>query len=167
MMAAGAGHGIGRTLLGELLFANWAGFRHHVSHNLGSMNSTEPPVQLRGILHAAGARLFGRAIDPVPAQHTVREIFDLGHRAVSWTLAAIHDSHGLSVHRKPPFASHLLMRQSEEKKAQVRAILQINSDESARAGRLAGDQSLRTEQYRISLRIDLCALLLDIVSDGR
>ena len=36
MVTAGAGHRIGWPLLGELLFADRAGFGYHVSHNLGS-----------------------------------------------------------------------------------------------------------------------------------
>jgi hypothetical protein len=44
------------------------------------------------------------------------EVFDFGDSAVSWTLAAIHDNHRLSFHRKPPFAPHLLTRQNEENK---------------------------------------------------
>jgi len=46
--------------------------------------------------------LLGWAVDPVPAQHAVREVFDLGENAVSRTLAAINDNHRLSLHRKPP-----------------------------------------------------------------
>jgi hypothetical protein len=34
MFAARAGHGIGRFLLRQLLFADWAGFSHHVRHSL-------------------------------------------------------------------------------------------------------------------------------------
>ena len=36
IFSAGAVHGIGRLLLSELLFADWAGFGHHVGHNLAS-----------------------------------------------------------------------------------------------------------------------------------
>ena len=46
--------------------------------------------------------LLGWAVDPVPAQHAVGEVFDLGENAVSRTLAAIHDNRRLSLHRKPP-----------------------------------------------------------------
>ena len=46
--------------------------------------------------------LLGWAVDPVPAQHAVREVFDLGENTVSRTLAAINDNHRLSLHRKPP-----------------------------------------------------------------
>jgi hypothetical protein len=60
--------------------------------------------------------LLGGAVYPIPAQHTVREVFDLGHNAFSWTLAAIRENHLLGFHRKPPFALHLLTRQDEEKR---------------------------------------------------
>lgn len=59
--------------------------------------------------------LLGWAVYPIPAQHAVREVLDLGHDAFSWTLAAIRDNHLLGFHRKPPFAFHLLTRPNEEK----------------------------------------------------
>jgi len=152
MFTAGAGHGIGRTLLGKLLFANWAGFRHHISHNPGSLGSAKPPAQLRGILRGAEAMLLGRVVDPVPAQHAVREVFDLGYRAVSWTLAAIHDSHRLSLHRKPPFAPHLLMRQSEEKRLKFGRFFRSIQTSGALADRLAADKSRSRGRWQLCAR---------------
>jgi hypothetical protein len=44
MFTAGARHRVGRPLLGELLFADWARFGHHIGHNLGSLDSGSPEV---------------------------------------------------------------------------------------------------------------------------
>jgi len=44
MFSAGAVHGIGRLLLGELSLADWAGFGHHVGHNLASCSIEIKPL---------------------------------------------------------------------------------------------------------------------------
>ncbi len=62
---------------------------------------------------------------------SVSEIFDFGHNAMSWTLAALRDIHRFGFHRKPPFCPSPTKRESEGKRDSFgprKTILQINSD---------------------------------------
>lgn len=44
MFTAGAVHRIGRLLLGQLPFADWAGFGHYISHDLASLLTGTIPL---------------------------------------------------------------------------------------------------------------------------
>ena len=56
VVTAGARHGVGRVLLGQLLLADWAGFSHHVGHGLLLLVSSgmRPSIELDATNRGSG-----------------------------------------------------------------------------------------------------------------